>query len=77
MAFGLLLALICGVGCFRPFEATDTSRSLPGERRSLGPSAPPVTAEQVTTQNAHKIAQALLDEMDREANEEEATQTRK
>ncbi len=63
----LCLLLLACTGCLRPFDLAEQIRR---EQRANVPPPPllptPVTAEQVTTQNAHKLSQALLDEMDRE-----------
>jgi hypothetical protein len=60
----LLLLLVTCVGCF----------TWPHDFRSGGAQAPlpaplppgPVTADQVETGNAHRVADAIWDEMDRE-----------
>ena len=67
----LLLALALGLaGCVTPPPAEPIAQmhSLPGVP------AGPVRADQVTSQNAHKMSQALADELDRETQREITTQ---
>jgi hypothetical protein len=71
-----LLLLAGGAGCLRPFNLTEAMRREPVEKHAPAPASLPrtsITAEQVTTQNAHKMSQALLDEMDRDVNQEIAS----
>ncbi len=58
----LLLALGGLAGCVTPPVPEPTTEIRPAPVR-----ATPVRAEQVTPQNAQKMAQALADELDREA----------
>ena len=62
----LLLPLLGLAGCVTPPSAAPTSK-MPPDRAAW---AAPVQAEQVTPQTAHRISQALADELDREAQQE-------
>jgi hypothetical protein len=77
MGLCLVLSLVCGIGCVRPFELTVEAPWAQHDKQPPPPAVAPITAEQVTAQNAHKMAQALLDEMDRESNQEALSPARK
>ncbi len=65
-----LLSLWAGAGCFGwPLE-TRTRHDLGKQPAPLPANAPPVTAEQITSQNAHIMAESEWDAMDREAQKE-------
>ena len=61
----LLPLLLAFAGCVTPPSAEPNLRTLPA-----GAVPPPVLADQVTPQSAHRISQALSDELDREAQQE-------
>jgi hypothetical protein len=69
----LLLLALCG-GCVNHQEITRSwqARPLPAP---TPPPPPPVTANQVSRENAHALSQALWDEMDREAQNEQLTES--
>jgi hypothetical protein len=65
----VLLALAAGAGCL-PIPKNSDANQPPAET-SVKPRPPaPVTADQVNEANAHKMIQALTDEMDWEAREQ-------
>ncbi len=61
------LLAFCFMGCLpalRP-DARVPGTSVPTARPATSTAPPPVTANQVTRENAHAMSQALWDEMDR------------
>ena len=66
--FGFLLsaALLTSTGCFLTAPPALTA-THPVENAVAVKTYPPVTVDQVTPQNGRQVAQALMDEMDREA----------
>lgn len=62
---GILCLAVAVCGCFKDFSAEPSIR----ERPALKPLAesPPIFPEQVQPKNAHQIAEALWDEIDRES----------
>ena len=63
LGFPLLAALLACAGCFTA-APPDAPPQLPME---VAKSYPPVTPEQITDKNGHQVAQALEDEINREA----------
>lgn len=63
----LVLALACGAGCVTPPAQL---AQVPGPQRpqAKAPAPMPISAEQVTAQNARRLTQTLADELDRDAN---------
>ena len=74
---GLVLAagLLTGSGCLLTTPPTVTPRGPQGSTIAAK-TYPPVTADQVTPQNGRQVAQALTDEMDREARQDSLTSPR-
>ncbi len=60
----LLLMVCTGSGCMN-FAAFWEMQKMPAAQPPRA--RPPVTAEQITDRNAHEMADALFDELDREA----------
>lgn len=63
LGFALLAALLSCTGCFTA-APPDAVPQLPMEAAK---SYPPVTPEQITDKNGHQVAQALEEEINREA----------
>lgn len=63
----LVAALVCGAGCVTP-PAQLAEVPRPPRPIAKASATMPVSAEQVTTQNARHLTQTLADELDREAN---------
>lgn len=61
----LMLLFFSCVGCFTA-GPTDADALKPAP---MAAKAPPVRADQVTAQNGHQMAQALMEELDRESQE--------
>ena len=59
----LLLTVVVGAGCVELPLRPDTKPATPAPARPLTP----VTADQVTQANAYEMAEALRQELDREA----------
>jgi hypothetical protein len=60
------LVLLAGAGCVQIGETTPTPHTPPTPLLPLGKD---LTADQVTTQNAHAVAQRLWDQFDHDAQE--------
>ena len=75
---GLVLAagLLTGTGCLLTAPPTVTPVPQPPPPPVAVKTYPPVTPDQVTAQNGRQIAQALKDEMDREARQDSLTPPR-
>jgi hypothetical protein len=63
LGFPLLAGLLVCTGCFTA-APPDAPPQLPMQAAK---SYPPVTPEQITDKNGHQVAQALEDEINREA----------
>jgi hypothetical protein len=64
----VLLALAAGVGCVSlPKFGEEAKKPTPPAAAPQKPARPPVTADQVSDQNAHDVAGALVQELDHEA----------
>jgi len=67
LRIGIAAALLCCAGCFTgTHEALKVTSAPPPA--PLAPPPPPVSADQVTAENRHQMAQALFDELERDAN---------
>ena len=67
LGFALLAGLLTCSGCITGFT-TQTTPTTPAPIVAMK-TFPPVTAEQISAGNAHQVAQALSDEIDRETQE--------
>ena len=72
--FGMVLSagLLLSAGCLLTTPPTVTPVTQPPPPVAVK-TYPPVTPDQVTAQNGRQIAQALKDEMDREARQDSLT----
>jgi hypothetical protein len=66
LGVGLTVAVLSCTGCF--MTSPDKLAPPPVDAMALR-SIAPITADQVTAENRHQIAQALAEEMDRESKE--------
>ena len=62
----LLLSLTAGTGCVTLFDGPTTKPAPPPLVSTLPKAPPPVTADQVTETNAHDMATAMTEELDRD-----------
>jgi hypothetical protein len=62
---GLLMAVLVCSGCF----TTGSTEPEPKAPAPISKGPPPIRAEQITAENGHQVAQALEDELNREAHE--------
>lgn len=68
---GLVAALLMCVGCVTPAPDAGVPRMSMHAAKSL----PPVTPEQINDQNGHQVAQSLMEELDREQQQNLLTTT--
>jgi hypothetical protein len=73
--YGLFATLLVGfAGCLTPPPAEPIQTAHPAP---LSATQNPVRADQVTAQNAHQMAQALADELDRDTQKDISAQPKR